>query len=193
MIKTLILNSYALILALIVGGCTGLLPSIEETMKSPWENFEEAKKAFDKIIPNQTTDEDLKRLGFDPFEIPNVKFITYLELLEKFMPNQSITMDDLDPEVRSCLKEREHCRGYDISPEMLYSERYGSVFLDLFNFRRKKLTKGWRFNALIILKDNLVVYKIWGGEPRVSEFQDKKNPLGPLQDINKVMPPIKLR
>ncbi|MCK5718707.1 MAG: hypothetical protein KAH84_02020 [Thiomargarita sp.] len=178
---------------LFLSGCGGgYLPSIKHTTKSPWIHFEEAKRSFDMIIPHETTTEDLKKLGFDPFETPNVKLVTYLELLERFMPNQSISMKDLDPGVQSCLSVRELCQGYEVTPQMLNSERYGSVFMDLLNFRRKTITTGWKFNALIVLKNELVVHKIWGGEPNVSKFEDKRNPLGPLQDIHKVMPPIKI-
>lgn len=192
MIKTAFLTVSVLTVLLVGNGCTGMLPSLKQTTKSPWNDFGDAKKSFDKIEPQQTTSEDLKQLGFDPFETPNVKLITYLELLKIFLPNQSIKMEDLDQGVQLCLKARDHCQGYEVTPKMLNSKRYGSVFLDLFNFRRKKITTGWKFNALIVLKEGLVVHKVWGGEPNVSEFEDKKNPLGPLQDINKVLPPIKI-
>lgn len=194
MMKTCYLAICIFIFSLMNCGCSGLLlPSIETTTKSPWQNFEEAKTAFDKIIPNQTTREGLKKLGFDPFETPNVSLITYLELTQKFMPNQSIRFDDLDPKVQACLKAKESCQGYEVSPKVLHSKRYGNVALDLFNFRRKKLTTGWHFAALIVLKNDLVVYKLWGGEPKISEYEDKRNPLGPFQDIqvNTVLPPLK--
>lgn len=194
MIRTVYLITYLFILSLLNTGCSGLLlPSVENTTKSPWQSFEEAKTAFDKIIPNQTTREGLKKLGFDPFETPNVSLITYLDLTQKFMPNPSIHFEDLDPEVQACLKAKESCQGYDVSPKLMRSKRYGNVVLDLFNFRRKKLTTGWHFVALIVLKNDLVVYKLWGGEPKISEYEDKRNPLGPFQDIqvNTVLPPLK--
>ncbi|MDM8567963.1 hypothetical protein QUF50_00315 [Thiotrichales bacterium HSG1] len=177
---------------LIITGCSGMLPSVKQTTKSPWKTFEGAKLSFDKIEANKTTSEDLKKLGFDPFETPNVKLVTYLELIERFMPNQSIRLEDLDIGVQQCLKVRDLCQGYEISPKIINSKRYGNVFMDLFNFRRKKITRGWIFDALIVLKEGLVVHKVWGGEPNVSRIEDKKNPLGPLQDINKALPPIKL-
>lgn len=194
MINSEFLSVTIIILILVThSGCSGaLLPSVKQTTKSPWQNFEEAKIAFDKIIPSQTTSQDLKRLGFDPFATPNVKLVTYLELTERFLPNQSIRLEDLDLGVQACLRARETCQGYEVSPKFLSSKRYGNVLLDLFNFRRKQITTGWNFTALIVLKDDLVVHKIWGGEPNVSEFEDKKNPLGPLQDIGKVLPPLKI-
>jgi len=173
-------------------GCSGMLPSIKQTTQSPWQRFADAKKSFDKIISNQTTRKDLKKLGFDPFTVPNVKLVTYLDLMKIFLPNQSIRMADIDPGVRSCLETRDACQGYEIFPEKLDSQRSGSVFLDLLNFRRITITTGWRFKALIVLKNGLVVHKVWGGQPKISEIEDKRTPLGPLQNIDNIMPDIKL-
>lgn len=190
--KTRFLIVGILVLSIMASGCAGMLPSVEKTTKSPWQYFEDAKRDFDKIIPEKSTSEDLKRLGFDPFETPNVKLVTYLDLLKVFLPNDSIRMTDIDPGVQSCLKARDACQGYEVSPKVLNSKRYGNVFLDLLNFRRKKITRGWKFSALIVLKEELVVHKVWGGEPNISELEDKRNPLGPLQNIDNVLPPIKL-
>lgn len=174
-----------LITLLVISGCAGrLLPEVRQTTKSPWQTFEDAKQSFDLIIPEETTKTDLKTLGFDPFETPNVELITYLDILQKFVPNQAVQLKDIHPRVRACLQAREKCFGYEVKPRNLQSKRYGNAFLDLLNFRRKTITSGWRFRALIVLNEELVVYKLWGGEPNVLEYEDKKNPLGPLQDIN---------
>jgi len=178
---------------LMINGCASFFPSVQQTTQSPWNSFDDVKKTFDKISPNVTTSTDLKTLGFNPFETPNVKLLTYLDLLEKFMPNPSIRLQDIDPGVKSCLEARSQCFGYEATPSILHSKRYGNMFLDLLNFRRKKRTSGWKFKALIVLKKNLVVHKVWGGEPKVSEFEDKKNPLGPFQDISGILPSIRIR
>jgi len=185
---------YSLVIAAIMAlsGCAGLLPSVKNTTESPWQSFTEAKREFDKIVPNQTTREDLKSMGFDPFETANVNLITYLDLTQKFMPNPSIKLEDLDPGIQACLRVREACQGYEVSPKVLNARRYGNVLLDLFNFRRKQETRGWHFMALLVLQEDLVVYKLWGGEPNISQFEDKKNPLGPFQNIGDILPPIKI-
>ena len=64
------------------------------------------------------------------------------------------------------------------------SERYGNVVLDMFNFRRKTRTTGWKFQGLIILNGERVVYKLESGEPKILELEDRENPLGPLQEIS---------
>jgi len=187
--KALSLCVLATVLVLLNTGCSrgNLLPSVKNTTESPWQNYEEARKAFEKIVPMETTKEGLKKLGFDPFETPNVNVITYLDILQKFMPNESIKLEDLDDGVQSCLRARAECSGYEVSPSKLTKKRYGSVMMDLFNFRKKTLTTGWHFQALIVLNGDLVVYKISGGEPNIIEFEDKKNPLGPLQSIGEAV------
>lgn len=174
-------------LTLLISGCANLLPSVEKTTESPWTSFEGAKQSFDKIVPQKTTVEGLKALNIDPFETSNVKLITYLDLIERFIPNESISLEDLPPGVRSCLAVKEACYGYEVHPQKINSKRQGNVVLDLLNFRRKTITSGWKFNALIVLKKGLVVYKLWGGEPKVVQFEDKKNPLGPLQEVGKLL------
>jgi hypothetical protein len=194
--KLFSLNIMVIVFIFLNTGCSSnnLLPSVKNTTESPWQNYAEARKAFDRIVPMKSTTEDLKKLGFDPFETPNVTLVTYLEILQKFMPNQSIKLEDLDDGVQNCLKARAQCSGYEVSPNKVNKKRYGSVMLDLLNFRKKTVTTGWHFKALIVLNGDLVVYKLSGGEPNIIEFEDKRNPLGPLQNIGeaiRIAPEIK--
>ncbi len=165
-------------------GCSNLLPTVEQTTESKWKSYEETKQSFDKIAPGKTTIGELNDLGFDPFVNPNIKLLNYLDIIQIFIPNESIRMTDLHPDIRVCLKAKAACRGYEISPKITHSERYGNVALDVFNFRRKTRTTGWKFQGLIILNGELVVYKLEGGEPKILELEDKENPLGPLQNIS---------
>jgi len=53
-----------------------------------------------------------------------------------------------------------------------------------FNFNRKTMTTGWEFNAVWLVKNDLVVYKLISGKPQVREDETRRNPLGPLQGID---------
>ena len=169
---------------LVMMGCSNLLPTIEQTTESRWKNYGETKQSFDKIAPGKTTSAELRELGFDPFENPNIKLLNYLDIIRIFIPNESIRMVDLHPSIRNCLKTKTACQGYEISPRITHSKRYGNVVLDVFNFRRKTRTTGWKFQGLIILNGDLVVYKLESGEPNILELEDRQNPLGPLQDVS---------
>jgi hypothetical protein len=60
-------------------------------------------------------------------------------------------------------------------------KRIGNFWLDSFNFYRETDVTGWSFNALVLFVDDLVVYTLHGGQPRVHDKEVTKNPLGPLQ------------
>ncbi len=163
-------------------GCAFLLPSEKKTIKSPWKTFGSAKSTFDKIKPYETTCQELKALGYDPFTTPNIKIINYLDIIQRFMENPSITKADLDQGLQDCIAAKDMCHAYEIAIEDIKRKRYGNFFLDILKFKRKRKETGWAFNALIVLRDSLVIYKLWGGKPNINEKDEKKNPLGPLQD-----------
>jgi len=171
-----------------MSNCSTLLPSTKQYTESPWGSYEDVKNAFDNIVPGQTTLKDLEALGFSPGQTPNVELLNYLDIIQKFMPNQSIRIEDLDPAIQTCLKVKDLCTGLRVSPEFIGNKRYGNLFLDLLNFERKTKISGWRFEALLVVIDNVVVYKLSSGQPKVLRDENKRNPLGPIQDI-RVDPP----
>ncbi|MDH4233082.1 MAG: hypothetical protein OEW04_13780 [Nitrospirota bacterium] len=178
---------FLLIAALMSSGCGSMLPSAKQTTVSPWKSFEDAKSAFDKITPYTTNADEMRALGFDPFTSPNIRILTYLDIMNKFLPNPSIKMEDLDEGIQACIAAKANCRAYEFLPKIVRSKRYGNVLLDLFNFRRKTKESGWRFQALVVLIDNTVVYKLSGGEPIINQERDTKNPLGPLQNAGDLL------
>lgn len=171
----------ALVLCL-ASGCSGLLPVAKTTDESRWDNFDQVKASFDLIIPFETTKTDLQQLGFDPYQTSNIQILNYLAIIGKFMPNTNITMTDLPPGLRDCVEAKDSCVAYELKIQNLKSQRQGNLFLDLLRFKRQAHQTGWRFSAFIVLVDDLVVYKLWDGQPRIEGEVYKKNPLGPLQE-----------
>jgi len=167
---------------MLLAGCGSLLPRTKIDVKSPWSSFDEAKGAFDKIIPNETKREDLPALGFDPFTGANIRILTYLDVMNRFMPNPSIRMENLAESVQRCIAAQAKCTAYEFEPKAITSRRYGNLLLDILNFRRRTVETGWQFQALIVLVDGEVVYKLWGGKPHIEERKDSINPMGPLQE-----------
>jgi hypothetical protein len=176
-----------LALVLSTTGCKSLFPSDSKTTRSHWQNFDEAQAAFDKITPHKTSVEDLKTLGFDPSTTPNVKLLTYLDLIERFIPNESITLADLQPDVRACIESKDCCHAYALDLDIIRNKRYGNLVLDVFGFKKNTRVTGWNFRALIIVKDDMVAYKIRSGEPNIERYEKKLKPLGPLQDLESII------
>lgn len=166
---------------MVFAGCAGLLPTARKTVDSPWKNFYQAKNAYDEIKVGDTTTKKLKALGFDPYTNSNIQILTYVDIIQRFMFNPSIKMKDLDPGLQKCIRAGTECRAYSITPGVTFDERKGNVILDMLDFKRKTLTTGWQFQALVVMVDDTVVYKQWGGTPAINSTTNTKNPLGPLQ------------
>jgi len=166
---------------LYLGGCSSLLPKGETETEGPWQSFWEAQQTFDKIIPHQTTVEALKQLKLDPESNPNVTILNYSDVLRRFIPSPTINAHDLDPGVLECIAAKTACKGYEIDQRVMKRKRHGNFWADVLNFNRKVDIAGWRFNGVILIKDNLVVYKLTGGQPAIHEREENKNPLGPFQ------------
>lgn len=167
----------------LLAGCTSLLPRTKETTKSPWASYRAVQRTFDQIVPGKTTAAELRDLSLDPEDMPNISILNYSDVLRRFMVNPSITLEDLDQGVQECVRARTDCRGLEINQRLVQKHRNGSFWLDVFGFRRETHTEGWRFNGLILLKADVVVYKLTGGQPAIQESEQSNNPLGPVQSI----------
>lgn len=164
-----------------MAACSALLPHSETVTASPWQSYEEAQQAFDQIVIHDTTVNDLKRMKLDPASNPNVTILNYSDVLRRFIPNPSIEASSLDIGVQECLRAATRCQGYEVDHRVLKRNRYGNFWIDMLNFDRKVDVVGWRFNAVVLITDDVVVYKLTGGQPAIHEHEETRNPLGPFQ------------
>lgn len=166
-----------------LAGCSTLLPRGNYAVEGPWKSFEEAQQTFDRIIPYQTRVEDLKALGLDPVSGPNVTLLNYSDVLGRFIPSPAINSDELAAGVKDCIRAMAVCRGFEIDQRHINRTRTGNFWSDFLNFRRQVDTRGWHFKGTLLVKENVVVYKLIGGQPLIKEMERNNNPLGPLQGI----------
>lgn len=169
----------------LLSGCGSLLPRSQVVSDSPWQSYQEAREAFDKIIPGKTTFADLRDLQLDPEANSNMTILNYSDVLRRFVVGPSMQAGDLDAGVRECLAAKTVCNGYEVDQKMLIRQRNGNFWADFTNFHRSTGIYGWRFNGLILVKDNVVVYKLTGGQPSIKEQEENSNPLGPFQGMGK--------
>lgn len=154
-----------------------------QSESSPFHTFDEASSAIDGLIPMKSDVATLAKLGIDPVKQPNTVILTHSDIVRRFVPSALLQREDLDPGVLACLEARDSCRGWEITGARILKTRTGNFVADFANFSRRSETTGWRFNALILLVNDVVVYRAWGGQPSVSEIEVNTNPLGPLQEI----------
>jgi hypothetical protein len=164
-----------------LAGCSGLLPRAEFATQETWRDYEAAKAAIDAIVPMQSTRAELSAAGIDPHTNAAVTILNVSDIMQRFSAGAAMSLEDLDPGVRRCLTAGKTCTGYSISLKRTSRKRVGNFWLDSLNFYRDTDITGWNFNALILFVDGLVVYTLYGGQPRVHERDVSRNPLGPLQ------------
>ncbi len=169
---------------LLTAGCKSLFSSSRSTTESRWTNYAEVEVSFQKIKPDCTGVNELQAFGFHPSVSPNVKILTYVDIIKIFMPSAGIQKADLPEAVRGCIDAHERSHAYLVELQDIRAVRHGNLFLDILGFKRRTHESGWRFHGLILVKDDIVVYKISSGEPQVSREERRDKPLGPLQELD---------
>ncbi len=168
-------------LATSLAGCAALLPGATTDTRSPFDTFEAAEQALAKIEPYKTTVAEMQALGFDFNANPNVTIITYPDVIARLAPNASVPMEALPPGIRDCILAQTQCQAYELRIARQKRKRVGNFWPDFLNFRRTIAISGWRFEALIVVRDGVVLFHRYGGEPQISQVEQQINPLGPLQ------------
>src|SRR2546421_6654374 len=141
----------ALLVSCLVAGCSSLLPKSKEVTASPWQTYQDAQDTFDKIIPGHTTIADLRMMSLDPGANANIAILNYADVMRKFMLNQSFSINDLDDGVRTCVLAKIICRGFEIPPSSVQTQRLANVLFDVPGSHRHTHTLGSRSHALLIL------------------------------------------
>jgi len=173
---------YAPLLAVAgLAGCASLLPSADIATQQAWGDFEEARAAIERIVPQTTTRAELSAAGIDPLLNASVTILGLPDVMQRFSVGSAVEAQDLDSGIRECLAAGNNCTGYAIFVRHNARKRIGNFWLDLLNFRRETDITGWSFNALILFVGETVVYMVHGGQPRIHEKEVSRNPLGPLQ------------
>ena len=166
--------------ALMLGGCASLLPRGDVHTELPWQDYAQARAAYKAIRPYRTTMAELRRRGVDPDRTPNVKLLSYADILRELVPAGANRVP-LDPGITDCLHRQHDCVGYAIAQRHVETRRIGNFWADFLNFRRETRTRGWAYQMLVLSVDGKIVYKLWSGEPNIAQDQVDRNPLGPLQ------------
>ena len=169
------------LVGVLLSGCSSLLPRGSSSLGVGFDNFEEARIAVERIVPLKTRTEALNTMGFDVRNGLNVTLVPYPEIVVRLTPHPSVPISTLDPGMRQCIDIQTACRGYLFRFEREDRKREGNFWLDFFNVSRTTHITGWRFEALIVVSDDLVLFRNYSGLARIDRVEKQINPLGPLQ------------
>jgi len=175
--------SAVFMLSLVGCGGLGLLPRETKVASNSFQTYEQVQAAYSEVAPGATRLTDLPKLGFDTATTPNVEILSYLGVIERFMPRSSMSYDRLAPQVQACIEAQDHCSAFVFHPQHVESRRTGNLFLDLLGFERQTVDTGWTAEVVLLMQDGRVAYKLMSGRPRIEDTREQISPLGPLQDI----------
>ncbi len=163
-----------------LNGCGSLLPSERAEVQSPFIDYLDAEMRYSQAVPGMTRRSELFSLGFDPLTQGNGKMLSFIDVRLMFVqPN--IPINYLPDGLVQCLEAKDRCVGYAFEFTKTDTQRVGSFWADIFNFRKQRALQGWSFRAVFVLVDDTLVHKVSNGEPNIRRFEVKRNPLGPLQ------------
>ncbi|MDH4583150.1 hypothetical protein E8F20_14925 [Pseudomonas sp. BN415] len=166
--------------AVLLAGCGSLLPSERAEVLSPFRDYTDAEARYSQATPGTTTRPELFSLGFDPLIQGNGKMLSFIDVRLMFVqPN--VPIDYLPEGLMKCLEAKDRCIGYAFEFTKTDTQRVGSFWADVFNFRKNRELQGWVFRAVFVLVDDVLVHKVSNGEPNIRRHEVKRNPLGPLQ------------
>ena len=151
-------------LALVGCGGLGLLPYQNDIRTSGFDSLSALKTAYRAITPGATRASDLSGLGFDATSAPNVKVLSYLGVMERFMPRDSVRFDKLAPAVQACIDARDHCTAYVFQSRGQHEAGSGSAFAGLLGIgRAAAAARGWTAEVVLLVQDGRVAYKAISG------------------------------
>lgn len=178
-----LLRLFLSVLLLQLAACASLLPNARQETKTPWKTYEQAQAMFAAIAPNKTTLNELKALGIDPAVTPNVALLSHADLLRRLVSTSSLDVRLLDYGLQQCVASHLTCYAFEIEQKHIEKQRFGNFWLDFFNFQKKTNIRGWEFDAIIVVREGKVIYKLWSGKQNIHQYEEERLPLGPFQSI----------
>ncbi len=170
-------------LAVLLAGCSSVLPHEASLGSGRFQTYSQLMASYDKITPGRTRVSDLSALGFDPNTTPNVAVLNYLDIFQRFVPNNMISMRHVPKPVRDCIEAQNRCSAYLYHLQHMETHHNGAVIPDLIGTERDTTRSGWSAEIVLLVRDDSVVYKLMSSSPNLQERQDRTQPLGPLQNL----------
>ena len=142
----------------LLAGCSALLPG--QKGAAVFESSDQAAESFDQIVPGMTRADDLPGQGFDTAKA---------DVLSARDAGQRL--GSADPAVRACIHAGIYCTGF-----VFHAAPTGLLQRVSHGARRPD-------DIILLVMNGRVVHKVFSGNPRTENWDDKRQPLGPLQDL----------
>ncbi|HEX3808365.1 MAG TPA: hypothetical protein VHW02_01600 [Rhizomicrobium sp.] len=152
------------VLSLLGCGALGLLPYQGDASALNFKNYDQVARAFGKIVPGETRLSELSALGFDAQRSAHVEALSYLGVIERFLPHDSAKFDELNPAVQNCIEARDHCSAIVFDREAKANRDTSNSLLQLLGFESASAAQTKAADVFLLIQDGRVTYKMMRGE-----------------------------
>jgi hypothetical protein len=97
--------------ALVGCGTYTLLPGQPDGGPAGFSSSTELRAAYAHVVPGETRVSQLSEMGFDSAG-PNAETLSYLGIMDRFLPKSSAKFDSLSPAVQNCILASDSCTAY---------------------------------------------------------------------------------
>lgn len=154
------------VLALVGCGVLTLLPRQSDPAPVRLMTVRDLAAAYARVQPGQTRTTQLSSLGFD-MGAGNSQSLSYLGVMERFMPRDSVRFDHLNAVVQDCIAARDHCTALVFRP-MDRSHTYAwahSALLSAFGLGAAAAATDHTPEITLLIRDGRVAFKMISGLP----------------------------
>ena len=155
-------------LALLGNAIVLLLPRSGDAVEQKILTRTDLIVAYSRIRPGSTRASQLSHDGFDTTSA-GAQVLSYLGMMERFMPHDSARFDQLDPAIKSCVAVRGHCTALifrSASPTKTAATQ--GLFAALALGEAQPPTQ-----VTLLIRDGRVTFKTISGVERASEVAAK--------------------
>jgi hypothetical protein len=93
---------------MLIATCEAFSQPQDSGAHAGFRSLQQFRAAYARIAPGITAESELDRLGFN-LTAPDARTLSYLGVMEHFMPRDSQAFDRLDPAMRSCFEAPDGC------------------------------------------------------------------------------------
>ena len=93
---------------MLIATCEAFSQPPDSGAHAGFRSLQQFRAAYARVAPGITAEAELDRLGFN-LAAPDARTLSYLGVIEHFMPRDSQAFDRLDPAMRSCFESRDGC------------------------------------------------------------------------------------
>jgi hypothetical protein len=154
------------VLALLGCGALTLLPRQNDPIPVRLMTVKDLAAAYARVRPGLTRASQLSRMGFD-FGSANTQTLSYLGVMERFMPRDSVKFDRLNAAVQDCIVARDHCTALVFRPMDRSRAQSHTSFLSAIGLGAAAAASDRPPEITLLVRDGRVAFKMISGLPSI--------------------------